>query len=72
MSELYVFPRHGKRVLDPGETNEIKIQGWAPGPDDNVGSFVLGFDIIADVDPDHLTLEEQVSHSDTVGAQVVT
>lgn len=70
VSELYLFPRHGKSVLGPGETDEIELQGWAPGP--NVGAFTLGFDITADVDADQLGLEDQISYSDTGSEEVRT
>lgn len=69
VGDMYIFPRFGKSVLDPGETNEIELRGLALGP---VGTFTLIFDITADVDAERLNLEGQTSFSDTGSAQVVT
>lgn len=57
VSEYYVFPRHGKRVLDPGETNRLKLRGHA----DNAGTILVMVDLVADVDPDWLDLVDQES-----------
>jgi hypothetical protein len=57
VSELYVFPRHGKRILDPGETNSIELRGFA----ENAGTILVMFDIVADVDDDWLDLSDQDS-----------
>jgi hypothetical protein len=68
VKEIYIFPRFGKSNLDPGETNEIRLEGVAL----QTGTITLTFDIIADVDPEFLSLEDQSSFSDTGSAQVVT
>ena len=58
VSELYIFPEHGKKVLDPGERNTIELRGYAEG----AGRITVMFDIVADVDDDRLDLRDQASY----------
>ncbi len=55
VSELYIFPRFGKKVLEQGETDEIEIRGYAENP----GTILIMFNLIADVDSDGLDLTDQ-------------
>ncbi len=58
VSELYIFPEHGKKVLDPGERNTIELRGYAEG----AGRITVMFNIVADVDDDWLDLRDQASY----------
>ncbi len=58
VSELYIFPEHGKKVLDPGETNTVGLRGYAEG----AGTINVMFDIVADVDDDWLDLRDQATY----------
>jgi hypothetical protein len=55
--ELYVFPRHGKSVLDPGETNSIELEGNALA----AGTILVMFNLVADVDAYQLDLVDQAN-----------
>lgn len=55
VSELYVFPRFGRSVLDPGETNNMVINGIAL----DVGTILIMFDVVADVDLEWIGLAGQ-------------
>jgi hypothetical protein len=68
VKEIYIYPRFGKSVLDPGERNQIELRGVAL----TTGTITLTFEIIADVDQELLGLEDQSSFVDTGSAQVVT
>ena len=57
VSELYIFPRYGKKVLEQGETDEIEIRGFAENP----GTILVMFNLLADVDADGLGLMDQTS-----------
>lgn len=49
VEEMYLFPERGRRVLEPGETNVVKV--LAHGPSDPAGeSVAFQFKILADVD----------------------
>lgn len=50
---MYIFPEFGKRVLQPGETNVVRVT--ARGPSDPAGeSVAFEFKILADVDENWL------------------
>ena len=55
VSELYLFPRYGKKVLDPGETDSIELRGFA----ESAGTILVMFDVVADVDDAWLDLKDQ-------------
>lgn len=55
VSEFYIFPQHGKSVLEPGETDTIELRGKAK----RTGTILVMFNIVADVDPDPLNLVDQ-------------
>jgi hypothetical protein len=57
VKEIFIFPRHGNSVLDPGEANDIELTGVAL----ETGIITLTFKIIADVAPEPLGLEDQSS-----------
>ncbi len=53
--ELYVFPRHGKSILVPGETDTVELRGIALA----TGTILVMFNLVADVDDDWLDLADQ-------------
>lgn len=56
--ELYVFPRFGKSVLEPGETDVIELRGYA----EETGTILIMFKLLADVDPAGLDLADQSTY----------
>ncbi len=70
VAELHVFPKFGKSVLEPGETDVIELRGFAEA----AGTIQIQFNLLADVDPDGLDLADQSTYSVAAGgtAQVVT
>lgn len=59
VQEMYVFPRFEKKTLSPGETDRIKLQGYA----NSDGTILIMFDLVADIDADWLALTDQASFS---------
>ena len=70
VSELYVFPRFAKKVLEPGETDDMTLECTALA----VGTILVMFDLVCDVDPDALELVDQTCFplASLGTAQVVT